>query len=553
MDAADRTGLALGSLSLLGQVLTGCVQGFERYNKVSDIGEQFVDIQATLTWARGRLIEWGSEWGLREGRHREDERLEKYAEMVTSHLVYIHCLLAQLDKAEEVLPTLEAAGAAALSGWSQTGDVSAQQINDLLEKVDKLNSNAGAMEKGRHYLQDGRTARMADRVKSMIDDLWLQFPPPSTVGANAALARSRVLQSDDMAILDAAASNSSQDPTLAALALLKLERLRLEQRSDMLNNTDPEDPPDVIVQGSEVWSGPRGTALYRNDQKLPFEVPVLIEKKEVPAEDRYQRHYDRIRSVARLLSMDAKPREMRSLDCLGIVSTINENHTTTYMLVYRLPTRQFFDLKAILTAERKTPTMPLGKKFTCAKVLCRAILRVHLAGWLHKDIRSDNIIFSAPDESQVNLAEPYLCGFEYTRHIAAPLDTEPLGGDAGSNLYRHPDVQGLPEDSRGTHRPEFQPSHDVYALGMVLLELGSKRSLKGLKEKFEKEFDQRWSAAPFSDWIVSSELGNLTPRMGEMYTDVVRCCLNGLKVDDGLSFQETFDSRVVKKIELCMA
>ncbi len=41
--------------------------------------------------------------------------------------------------------------------------------------------------------------------------------------------------------------------------------------------------------------------------------------------------------------------------------------------------------------------------------------------------------------------------------------------------------------------------------------------------------------------------------MGEIYSDVVRVCLNGLKKDDGRSFQETFFEKVVKKIDLCIA
>lgn len=555
LQPSETAGLALGSLSLFGQTLTACVHGFERYSKFNkDLGTEFMDLQRNLVWARSRLATWASDWGIEQGRHLRDDRFQKYVEMATSHLSWISYLLAMLDKDEEAFPTMGTAGshakapAAALARWSKTGDVSAEELKDLNEKIEKLNAEAGTAEKARYYLADGRAASMVGRVKSMVEDLFLQFPPPRDDVA-ASLVRNRGLQSNDLVSLDTVARSAELDPALAALALLKLERMRLEQRAGQLASTDPEDPDSVIVEGSEVWSGSRGTAMYFNAEKLPRRVPVVVEKKEVPGERRYERHHERIHNVARLLSMKDKPSEMRTLDCLGVVSVRDET-LTTYKLLYRLPAGRISTLKGILSVQREEPTLSLGKKFTCAKVLCRAVLWVHLAGWLHKDIRSDNIVFCADDKSDFNLAEPYLCGFEYSRFIAAPLDTEPLAGDADNNLYRHPDVQGLPEDSRGTERPEFDQAHDVYALGMVLFELGSRRSLQRLKEKYEKSSGQRWSAQPFREWIVAQELENLTPRVGEIYTDVVRICLNGLKRDDGRSFQETFFKKIVKKIDL---
>ncbi|KAH7134786.1 hypothetical protein B0J13DRAFT_528893 [Dactylonectria estremocensis] len=294
--------------------------------------------------------------------------------MATSHLVYINYQLAELAKAEEDFSTLDTAGwqakypVAPLEKWSRTGDVSALELKDLTDKIQRLNAEAGAVEKARCYLADGRVARMVNMVKSMVEGLFLQFSPPRD-DLTALLARNRV--------------------------------------------------------------------LLQRGQSSPAP--------------------------------------------------------------------------------------------------------------------SDNGAFCAEDEPQVSLSEPYLYAFEYGRLVIAPLDTEPLAGDAGNNLYRRPDVQGLPEDSRGTERPEFESAHDVYALGMVLLELGSHRSLQSLKEKSEKSSGQRWSAQPFRDWVVTEGLEALLPRIGEIHTDVVRVCLKGLKRDNGYSFQETFFNKVVKMIDLCIA
>jgi len=93
---------------------------------------------------------------------------------------------------------------------------------------------------------------------------------------------------------------------------------------------------------------------------------------------------------------------------------------------------------------------------------------------------------------------------------------------------------------------------------MVLLELGSHRSLRGPKEKYERNPGRRWAAQPFREWILAEVLRALVPRrgtqalvprrgaqalvprMGEIYTDVVRVCLKGLRRDDGRSFRRPF-------------
>ncbi|KAF4417815.1 HET-s domain [Fusarium acutatum] len=134
LQPSESAGIALGSLSLFGQTLTACVHGFERYNKVKDLGTEFIDLQRNLVWARSRLAIWASDWGIEEGRHLNDDRFEKHVEMATSHLIYINYLLAELDKAEEDFPTLGTAGRqakcpqVALAEWSKTGDVSAQEL-----------------------------------------------------------------------------------------------------------------------------------------------------------------------------------------------------------------------------------------------------------------------------------------------------------------------------------------------------------------------------------------------------------------------------------------
>ncbi|SCV30693.1 uncharacterized protein FFB14_03177 [Fusarium fujikuroi] len=123
--------------------------------------------------------------------------------------------------------------------------------------------------------------------------------------------------------------------------------------------------------------------------------------------------------------------------------------------------------------------VPLGQRIHLAWAVATAVENFHRVGWVHKGIRSDNIAFTEvvpSPESDLNeddadspviyrfdFSKPLLFGFEYSR---ADDDATYLEEDysLNNNLYRHPDRWGHP-------RTRFEKGHDVYSLGVVLLEI----------------------------------------------------------------------------------
>jgi hypothetical protein len=79
-----------------------------------------------------------------------------------------------------------------------------------------------------------------------------------------------------------------------------------------------------------------------------------------------------------------------------------------------------------------------------ALILSKAILLLHLCYWLHKRIRSHNVLFFAPNVEKIDLSLPFLAGFEFSRSEEPDPVTEIPGAVAEFNLDRHPDCQGLP-------------------------------------------------------------------------------------------------------------
>ena len=88
-------------------------------------------------------------------------------------------------------------------------------------------------------------------------------------------------------------------------------------------------------------------------------------------------------------------------------------------------------------------------------------------------------------------------------------------------------------------------------LGMVLLELGHQRSVNGLMGKYVMESGLDWTSGRFRTWIVQKEIPTLVPRISEIYANVVRACLKGLKPEEGRTSEETLFLKVANEIDQC--
>jgi len=206
--------------------------------------------------------------------------------------------------------------------------------------------------------------------------------------------------------------------------------------------------------------------------------------------------------------------------------------STRFAFVFRLPTGVDPTPITLLQAiENDNPlTRPtLGQRFRIARSLAETLFQFHSVGWLHKSIRSENVfLFSCPKENSsdpdnnehIDYTHPYLVGFEFSRDILDRSNTE-QDGLPQRNIYRHPDRQGLPTDEKDPDRP-FTLLHDIYALGVVLLEVGLWRAAMGY---------EKWDPATPADEIRRALEEHAKQRlphyMGQDYTDMVVACLQG--------------------------
>ena len=109
------------------------------------------------------------------------------------------------------------------------------------------------------------------------------------------------------------------------------------------------------------------------------------------------------------------------------------------------------------------------------RAMAETVLELHTAGWLHKAIRTDNILLCNLDDRlwphPESFQGPFLAGYMFARENDPREMSDEIPSSPETDLYRHPSALG---EARLSFRPEF----DLYALGMALLEIGLWKNLK---------------------------------------------------------------------------
>jgi serine/threonine protein kinase len=173
----------------------------------------------------------------------------------------------------------------------------------------------------------------------------------------------------------------------------------------------------------------------------------------------------------------------------------------------------------------------LDERFSIARQLAKAVMFVHSVGFVHKNIRPETILILRGDTQEPHAA---LTGFKSFR-----LDEGQtfLRGDDEweANLYRHPTRQGAqPEDT-------YSMQHDIYSLGVCLLEIGIADSLvlydasgnatpnSTLTENLDSSIKgPRKKAFETKRALVKIASDQLPAKMGRKYAEIVLTCLTCL-------------------------
>jgi len=203
------------------------------------------------------------------------------------------------------------------------------------------------------------------------------------------------------------------------------------------------------------------------------------------------------------------------------------------------PTSRPVSLLDLLRAGTSRPVPSMTARVALSHCLAECLERFHAVGWLHKSLRSSNILFFPSSSSsssenpacadgQVDLARPYIAGFDYARPSKDPRYTEVLVRNPAHDLYRHPHVQGSGREA-DTSYAGFRQGYDIYSLGIVLLEVALWEPVAqtiGLRDENAATFSD--TMAVRSKLLVALRLRELAARMGDRVAKAIEACLTSL-------------------------
>ena len=265
--------------------------------------------------------------------------------------------------------------------------------------------------------------------------------------------------------------------------------------------------------------------------------PVLVELKEYASNEvdgEEIRTLQEVQSfdetqVHQLASMLASA-DRASLHTLPLKGYIRQDTThgrRRYAFIYDFPKSASeitpASLHEVISSSEPSTRLSLPVRFFIARTIATTMGTLHADGWVHKSIRSHNFIFFPSSGTSSGFTEPYLIGFEYSRLETAESEAT-WDDDAVKNLYRHPERQGPPLVT-------FTKRHDIYALGLVLLEIGLWRTLSDIWEDSRDKMQKRTGKIPplnrrlNVEYFTEAAKHNLAHSMGEAYARAVMTCL----------------------------
>ncbi|KAI4269189.1 MAG: hypothetical protein LQ337_007442, partial [Flavoplaca oasis] len=359
---------------------------------------------------------------------------------------------------------------------------------------------------------------------------------------------------------DGEASNES---TVATLANFKAEALlvsksisqhmhnRIEFGSIELENTD--------------WDTSRSLGRYRSHH-------IWLEWREQVGDAQYshdtQRIVDeRVKQLATLLSIKDKSPLFNAPSCLGYTYDDRDDDRRR-ALVYKVenpPDSRYLGLCTLRDILKTNPVPSLAKRFALASTLADSLFYLHAVSWLHKGIRSDNILFiryqsttidhEPSNSTMTDLSGPILSGFDYARPDLIDEQSFRNTKTPRQDLYSHPDLLQF-------RTKRSRKCHDMYSLGLIFIELALWRPIEnifGIEVRRSRLLEVAQTVAKLNDKgnTLSSELA---ARVGDRYIEVINSCVvsdrgngaaAGSKEDDpevAAELQRSFFENVVQKL-----
>jgi len=296
----------------------------------------------------------------------------------------------------------------------------------------------------------------------------------------------------------------------------------------------------------------RQWAEYTDDEGN--RAPVIVEFKSRPCQDDYRytlgpqvitEEINKLIKTLRIAAQTAETAEtFRVMYCEGWYQTFDH-----FGLVYRLPPHPAkFRCESLgnilLKPEYKEQLLrDLDNRLQLAKALAWTLFELHTVDWVHQSFHPDNILLFGnelgPGTVQFDWSKPYVVGFVSSRSNSGVSGKLNFRGQWTSRLYTHPD-RLLKDYER------YTKIHDIYSLGVVLLEVGRLGSF--MEDRQHGEWN-KLGPHKMRD-VFKEKAKSLQTILGKNYREVVLACLDGnFEKWDDYTLLNDFRTQVCQKLD----
>ena len=311
----------------------------------------------------------------------------------------------------------------------------------------------------------------------------------------------------------------------------------------------------IQVQTTVTGKQDHPRAIYTSDSNDKNEVWLNWQDKDISNNDPTLTSISPMEELTILL-MAPKPDEFCIPTCLGY-SILQGEEQSRPALIFENPAGIDPQVQpvSLFQAIQKYPRPSLTHRIATAHKIAQCLLYLHAVNWLHKALRSSNILFFPSPDADLNVRSLYVTGFDNSRRSRFNEATSEVPRVGRMEVYRHPDTQL--DGPMLSYRKTF----DIYSLGIILVEIALWKpivSIMGIEETVDRS--PRATSNVQERWL-TSEPGLfiwLRAEVGEKYAGAVETCLKGrdafgidrkdaeTSADTGMTIQRKFNAKVVR-------
>ncbi|KAI1207869.1 prion-inhibition and propagation-domain-containing protein [Annulohypoxylon truncatum] len=581
-DPLSITASTAGLISLSLQLFGGCIKGFVLLSTAQNLGKHASAIVCILNIQEIQLTDWARRAGLLTGDGTLDPRLNSSAvEMILQQL---QDLLLDTEKLKKryglkLVPRVDDEHQTV----AQLHDYSLSEVDRVFTGISddtrrQILTRAKAAQ-GQHIFKrlwwaavdKDNIEKLAADVHFLVRELWNLLDPTrhddfldstKDIVSNMVALNTKFDQLFSLSeALKALQAESRGMKALATSAEMKALRICLDESEQAPIQQDTGAPKRrKLLEKLEPLSSKRLSnfkPLKKNESMgladYDGEV-VVIEKKPITSLS-WSKILPRIENLATLLNAP-KDETFRSLSCKGIVM---EDSTVSFVFHHPTPDKPVEprSLLDLFSARDGIEPPSLTDRIQLALSIARLVQNFHRAGWLHKSLRSQNILFFPQADGSLALEDPFLAGFAFARFGSPTEISEQPSANPTFDIYRHPHALGDPTTS-------FSATMDVYSLGTVMLEIAEWRALRYLVDSVVNvgaenvPLTQLAKVRPFLlDGSGRTPTSKLRYRMGDIYAATCLMCLEGESKETGAakgnvdSYEPSLIDGAVRQLERC--